>query len=679
VADGTDVLFETNLGSLGSLAVTKTTASGIAVATLTSEVPGVATLTATADSKVATTTVEFQPGPPDEVTLVANPTSLTVGEISALMATVKDQYDNDVADGTMVNLETNLGSLGSTTIDKPTVNGIVTATLTSQESGIATVTATADSKYDTASVTFNPDPPYTVTVEADPTSIPIGGFTSTITAIVEDQYGNPVADGTEVTFVANLGHLGSSDVAQVTLNGWVVITPLDEFNAQAEMLAQVVKTTVNGVAIATLTSGQTIGIVNISVFAGLAMGTTQVTFTVGAPHYVSVEASPDTIEVGGNTSTITAMVTDIGGNPVANGTPVEFTTDFGSLGSTTVTKYTTNGVATAILTSGLVPGIATVRATVDSKSDSVLVNIVPGPPSTIDMTANPPSIPIGGATSSIMATVSDRFGNNVADGTTVDFYCTLGSISPTSDTTLDGVAETTLTSGYDTGATRITAISGAATGWLDVVFTIGPPFYINVVANPTSIGLDGQTSNIQATVKDIGGNNVADGTEVTFVTSLGIFASDTIVKTTTSGVAEAVLTSETIAGTAVITATADSKYDTTEVVFNPDPPHAVTVTADPMAIPANGTSTSAVRATVTDQYDNMVADGVHCYFSTTLGSVSPASDTTLDGVAETTLTSSETSGLANVTATCAGIEDTTHVNFFEYSFRLYLPMIVKGY
>ena len=394
------------------------------------------------------------------------------------------------------------------------------------------------------------------------------------------------------------------------------------------------------------------------------------------PANIAITADPTSMSVGGYTSTIRANVIDAYGNAVADGTPVVFTTDLGSLGSTTVTKTTTNGVAVATLTSGLIPGTATVRATVDSKFDTVTVNIVPGPPYNIGVTANPTYIPIGGATSSVTATVKDRYGNNVADGTSVEFYTTLGEVSPSSDTTIEGMAGTTLTSGIIKGTARVTAISGPAEGWVDVIFTVGPPFYVNVVANPTSIGLNGETSNIQATVKDIGGNNVADGTEVTFTTSLGTLGSDTVIKTTTSGVAEAILTSETTAGTAVITATADSHYHTTKVVFSPDPPHNVTVTADPMAIPANGVSTSAVQATVTDQYGNMVADGISCYFHTTLGTVWPSFDTTLSGVAETTLTSSETPGLAAVTATCEGIEGTIHVSFYySYLFKAHLPLI----
>jgi adhesin/invasin len=275
--------------------------------------------------------------------------------------------------------------------------------------------------------------------------------------------------------------------------------------------------------------------------------------------------------------------------------------------------------------------------------------------------------------------VKDRYGNNVTNGTNVDFITTLGSVSPSSDATDDGTAVTTLTSGIIKGPATVTAIAGPEDGSVEVIFTVGPPFYISVVADPLNIVLNGHTSNIQATVKDIGGNNVADETEVTFATSLGLLGSDTVIKTTTSGVAEAVLTSETTAGTAVITATAGSRSQTTNVVFNPDPPDAVEVAADPMAIPANGASTSTVRATVTDQYGNMVADGITCYFNTTLGGVWPPFDTTLNGVAETTLTSSETIGLAAVTATCEGIPDMIYVSFYVPVFKVYLPTIFKAY
>ena len=219
VTDGTPVLLETSLGS----------------------------------SKVAATTVEFQPGPPYTVTLAAHPTSLTVGETSTLTATVKDQDDNNVADGTVVTFETSLGGLGSTTVTQTTASGVATATLTSQVAGTAVITATSDSKYDTANVTFNPGLPYTLTVEANPTSISIRWFTSTITAAVKDQYDNPVADGTVVTFTTDLGSLGFDS-------------------------SSVVETIANGVATTILESGVRSGTAYVTATADSAVGQTQVIF-----------------------------------------------------------------------------------------------------------------------------------------------------------------------------------------------------------------------------------------------------------------------------------------------------------------------------------------------------------------------------------------------------------------
>jgi hypothetical protein len=251
VADATSLLFETSLGSLGGVAVTENTADEEATATLPSRVPSMAMITATSDSEVTTTATEFEPGLPYTVTLVAYPTSLAVGDTSTLTATVKDQDNNDVADSTVVTFETSLGSLGSSMVTKTTVSGVAAATLTSQVTGTAVITATSDSKYDTANVIFNPSLPYTVTVEAYPTSIPVRGFTSTITAIVKDQHDNPVADGAVVTFTTDLGSFGSSSV---------------------------VTTTVSGIAIATLKSASIDGTANVSAALDSVVGQTEVIF-----------------------------------------------------------------------------------------------------------------------------------------------------------------------------------------------------------------------------------------------------------------------------------------------------------------------------------------------------------------------------------------------------------------
>ncbi len=81
-------------------------------------------------------------------------------------------------------------------------------------------------------------------------------------------------------------------------------------------------------------------------------------------------------------STITATVTQ-NGSPVPNGTAVEFDTTFGTFTDTNEVKTirtTTNGVASAVLTSAA-PGKATVTAVVNNVSKSTLIQfVVPASP-----------------------------------------------------------------------------------------------------------------------------------------------------------------------------------------------------------------------------------------------------------------------------------------------------------
>jgi len=93
---------------------------------------------------------------------------------------------------------------------------------------------------------------------------------------------------------------------------------------------------------------------------------------------------------------------------------------------------------------------------------------------------------------------------------------------------------------------------------------------VTISASPVSITADGSsTSIITATVKDEYGNNVPDGTQVTFSTTAGTVGSTTVTKTTTNGVATATLTSATTPGGAAITATSGGESATTTVLFTP--------------------------------------------------------------------------------------------------------------
>lgn len=104
VADGTEVLFETTLGSIDP--VTATTVNGVATATLTSEITaGTALVRATGDM-AASEVVEVEISPPAActLTLTAADSQLPANGISTTLVTayVYDEYGNPAPDGSPV-------------------------------------------------------------------------------------------------------------------------------------------------------------------------------------------------------------------------------------------------------------------------------------------------------------------------------------------------------------------------------------------------------------------------------------------------------------------------------------------------------------------------------------------------------------------------------------------------
>lgn len=104
-------------------------------------------------------------------------------------------------------------------------------------------------------------------------------------------------------------------------------------------------------------------------------GYDSVTITVnaaGVPSTITLQATPPTI-TGSGTSLITATVKDAGGNPVTNGTIVNFSaTSPGTLSGTTTT---TGGIATTTLTLTNL-GAVTISSTVGAISGTANANIV---------------------------------------------------------------------------------------------------------------------------------------------------------------------------------------------------------------------------------------------------------------------------------------------------------------
>ena len=112
--------------------------------------------------------------------------------------------------------------------------------------------------------------------------------------------------------------------------------------------------------------------------------------------------------------------------------------------------------------------------------DSGTLTVIPGAAATAVVTANPTTITANGVeTSVITATVTDANGNNVADGTAVNFTTTLGALSSAAANTTAGVATVNFSSTTQ-GMATVTATCGAATGTSPIIYispspTVPPP------------------------------------------------------------------------------------------------------------------------------------------------------------------------------------------------------------
>lgn len=156
-----------------------------------------------------------------------------------------------------------------------------------------------------------------------------------IVAQVLEAAGTPPHSGTHITFTTSIGTIQPSD-AVTDVNGRAIVT----FSAGSN----------NGTAIITASSG------------GATTGTNgalRIAVGTAAVGRIAMSANPSTIPANGGSSTITANVVDINGNPLV-AAPVTFTSSAGSLTNGVVNTDST-GVAQTTLTTSVQ---ATVTGTV---------------------------------------------------------------------------------------------------------------------------------------------------------------------------------------------------------------------------------------------------------------------------------------------------------------------------
>ena len=628
------------------------------------------------------------------VTLEVSATSIPADGSSSVIitATVKDSAGNPVRHYTDVTFSTTLGRFmnNSTSFTMQTqppldANGrpdrtapptgvAEVALIAGTTPGSAKVTVTSNSVSQTIYVTIS-GPAASVKLSTDSVTIPADGRSSaTITATLTDSSGAPVIPGTEVTFTTTLGTFAAS-----TQKG----------NTAGTLAA--------GSQTYTVKTSDDTGIVKVSLVAGTTAGSALVTATSngvtqaiyvgfgGAPVAIALIATPASIWADGeSSSTITATLTDASGAPVTPGTSVTFATNLGSFltGSQTYTVTTPDatGVVKVSLIAGLLTGSALVSATSNSVTQSVYVTFTEkgGEPFAIALTAAPDTINADGSSSSkITATLTDNLGQPVNPGTTITFTTTLGTFSNGSTTytitTPDdtGIVSVSLISGTTAGTATVTAASGGVIQSVTVNFTGAVVASITVTAEPSTLPADGaSTSEVRALVQDAQGNPVADGEEISFTITSGTGSLSAASAQTSGGYASVTYTAGTTAGSVVIQAMSENSVSgNVTITLESAGVGSITLVALPTSIPADGTSSSAITATLTDAAGNPVAKDTSVSFTTTLGTFSNGTTTytltTPDdtGTLTVSLIAGTTAGTATVVCSSSGVTQNVTVQF----------------
>lgn len=273
-------------------------------------------------------------------------------------------------------------------------------------------------------------------------------------------------------------------------------------------------------------------------------------------------------------------------------------------------------------------------------------------------------------TAEIRATVLEKGGTPVQNGTTVSFTTNLGTLSPSEARTMNGVATVQFVANGQSGTAQIGAISGGAKAE-NISLSVGSAAAGRVVvtANPNQIPAGG-TSQITATLTDTNGNPL-NGVQVAFSTDAGSLSSS-IATTNFAGQAQVTLstnrdaTVRAIAGaggsgsagaTGEVKVTVSSSPDLTiaTTTTNPTEDQAVTFT---VTVGSAGTTSESFQSLVVDFGDG-TNSGVLSGSSQTVSHVYRSSGTFTVAATATTDSGATKRATTVVSVTPRGIIDVT--------------------
>jgi len=643
VSDGTPVFFE--LDGTGVISPrTAYTVGGQATATLTAGIRvGTTEITASiSEDYDATVEVEFVAGPPSILEFRPLPTDMVAdgAQTQEVNVYVMDSYGNPVANGLPVNFTISKGFVTPISATGPfgpddSVGFAQTIVVSGTESGVASLSAKCGTAENFATITFTPLTADSLILVVDPPMLVANGTeTATLTAVVFDDEGLPVSDGTIVRFSTSSG----------------IVNPAVAYTS-------------GGIATSTLKSSTT---PNDSVYVvadagGSAVDTNMVRFIAGPPAVIEITADTTIIEANGaDTAMISVVVKDQFGNTVGAGVTVNFTATLGTIVSTAYTD--SDGEVTVRLTSGTSSGFCNVRATSGTAEGNILIEFTSTEVASVNLTVIPRTLIANGtSTADVSVVVLDGDGSPISDGTTVRFSgLSHGSITPIFATTTGGVATATIRSFTSTGTDTLTATSGTEDDSVEVEFISGPPSYIILSADSSILfANESDTTRIRGQVFDVASNPVGAGRVVNFTLEPAgygtIWAADV---TDADGRVDVPFRAGRFAGVVIVRANCEGATGITQIQLQPTDVDEIRVSVAERFLPADGVSSTRVSAFVTDAAGMQIADGTGVRFGQAIppGDVSallsPSFKTTEDGYAIVDLVAPTEVGSTFVYAYC---------------------------
>ncbi|MCX7777732.1 MAG: Ig-like domain-containing protein, partial [Armatimonadetes bacterium] len=539
------------------------------------------------------------------LSIAANPPSLPAdGKSEATIRVVALDVQNRPVRGLTVRFTTTAGSLSEEAVQTG-ADGTATVKLIAPTTpAVATVTATipptatiGGTSVARTNVTFNP---VTIVLSADSNVLRANGIaTTSVRARLLDTSGLPVADGVVVNFAANEGSINPA------------IVP-----------------TVNGVAIATYTSGNRAVVATIVgqvISLGISGSLSITLLPMQAKRVVMVSSSPRFMADGNDVVSIEARVYDESGNAAMDGTVVCIRSDGGTFGAAgtqvrQVHLSTAGGLARVDIRSEEAKVIS-IEGFVDNDRDyvadtgtvvgQVKVEAV-GVGAGITVTLNREMMPADGVSRArVRVSLRDAQGKAIG-GMLVRLTSNLGRVEPSEvKSDANGVAEADLVASTVGGMATVVAscvyqgVERSGSGSITM-----NPVVIRLSSSVNELRADGKsTALITANVSDTSGLPVADGVTIRFSADNGQVLPEEV--QTLSGVARATYIASRQAGVATITARAVALNIAQSLTINllPGASKTVVATASSPTLLADGISTVTITASVYDEAGNPAADG----------------------------------------------------------------------